>query len=102
MQLVLRSLAFIYLAYLAIALLIVLPALNFLPQWYVKNQLGRELHSEIILFNPFTIALEVRKAELPELDGERFVGLYNATVNLSLESLWYEGWVFDELSTQGL
>ncbi len=102
MQLVLRSLAFIYLAYLAIALLIVLPALNFLPQWYVKNQLGRELHSEIILFNPFTIALEVREAELPELDGERFVGLHNATVNLSLASLWREGWVFDEISTQGL
>ena len=102
MRLVLRSLAFIYLAYLAIALLLVLPALNFLPHWYVKNQLGRELHSEIILFNPFTIALEVRKAELPELNGERFVGLYNATVNLSLESLWTEGWVFDELSTQEL
>lgn len=102
MRTVLRWLAIIYVAYLAIALLVIMPALNFFPSWYVKQYPGRELQTEIILFNPFTLALEVREAELPEINGERFVGLKNAMVNLSLASLWHEGWVFDELSIDGL
>jgi hypothetical protein len=101
-QTILRWLAIVYVAYLAIALLVIMPALNFFPSWYVKQYPGRELQTEIILFNPFTVALEVREAELPEINGERFVGLKNAMVNLSLASLWREGWVFDELSIDGL
>lgn len=102
MRIVLRWVAVAYVAYLAVALLLIMPALNFLPSWYVKQFPGRELHSEIILFNPFTLALEARKVELPELDGSRFVGFNNALVDLSLESLWREGLVFDELSIDGL
>lgn len=102
MRKVFRGLAIAYFAYLAIALLVIMPALNFLPRWYVKQTLGRELHSEIILFNPFSLSLEVRGAELPEHTGERFAGLDKAAVNLSLASLWSPGWVFDEVAVKGL
>jgi hypothetical protein len=56
----------------------------------------------MVLFNPFTLALEVRQAELPELEGERFFAVDEAVVNLSLESLWREGWVLDEVKVLGL
>ena len=102
MRLIIRVLAGLYIAYLAVAVLVILPALNFLPHWYVKQAFERELHTRIILFNPFTLALEVRHADLPEHDGGRFASLENATVNLSVESLWWPGWVFDEVAVRGL
>ena len=98
MKKVLRILAIIYLSYLAIVLLLVTPALNLLPGWAVKKYLGRDLHSEIIWFNPFTLSLELNKTEIPEPDGSRFVSLDRATVNLSLESLWSRALVFDQLA----
>jgi hypothetical protein len=98
----LRALAFIYIAYLALAILVVMPALNFLPSWYMQRTFDRQLHTDIILFNPFTLTLEVRKAKLPEHNGERFATLDKAAVNLSLESLWQEGWVFDALRVKEL
>jgi flagellar motor protein MotB len=101
-RLFVRVLVGIYIAYLAVVVLLLTPALNFLPSWYAREYLGREFRSDIILFNPFTVALEVRRAELPEHDGERFAELHNATVDLSMESLWEQGWVFDELSIAGL
>lgn len=102
MKTTLRVLAIAYVVYLAIAILIVMPALNFLPPWYVKKTYDRDLSTELVYFNPFTLSLEVRKAELPERDGERFVGLNKASVNVSLESLWGEGLVFDRLQVQDL
>jgi Domain of Unknown Function (DUF748) len=99
---IIRVLVIGYAAYLAITLLLIMPVLNILPQWYVKQALDRELHTEIILFNPFTLTLEVHKAELPEHDGERFAGVGKAAVNLSLASLWQPGWVFDAVRVQGL
>ena len=102
MKLILRVLLGLYIFYLVLVVLVVNPALNILPAWYMKKTYDRDLHSEIILFNPFTLALEVRQAELPEHTGERFIGLHGATVNLSLESLWQQGIVFDEVSVRGL
>ena len=92
----------VYIAYLAIAILVVMPALNFIPPWYVKENYNRELHTELVIFNPFTLALEVRKAALPEPDGEQFAGLQRAEVNLSLASLWQPGWVFDSVGVEVL
>ncbi len=92
----------IYIAYLALAMLVVMPALNFIPPWYVKQNYNRELQTELVIFNPFTLALEVRQAALPEPDGERFAGLHRAEVNLSLAGLWQPGWVFDAVSIEGL
>jgi outer membrane protein OmpA-like peptidoglycan-associated protein len=99
---IIRALLVIYLVYLCLALLVVLPALNILPQWFVKKETGRELRSEIILFNPFTLSLDIRKAAIPEHNGERFVDLDKASINLSLSSLWRPGIVFDKLLVKNL
>ncbi|MEH6636315.1 MAG: DUF748 domain-containing protein [Halioglobus sp.] len=102
MRTVLRVLTMIYMAYLAVALLIIMPALNIVPAWYMQQAFGRQLQTDIVLFNPFTLNLEVRNAALPERDGTRFTGLTKASVNLSMESLWHQGWVFDAVRVEGL
>ena len=102
MRVILRILAIVYIAYLSISVLLIMPALNFLPAWFVKETYGRQLSGEITFFNPFTLSLEVRHLALPEPDGEPFASLDSATVDLSLESLWEPGWVFDEISVHGL
>ena len=78
----------IYIIYVAISLVIVLPALNILAPRLVHEQLNRTLKAEIILYNPFTMALEVRQASLLEPGGETFAALRRAEVNLSLSGLW--------------
>ena len=102
MRLILRILVGVYITYLAVVVLVLTPVLNFLPASYVKKEFGRELSTDIILFNPFTMALKVRRASLPEENGEPFVELDDATVDLSVKSLWEQGWVFDEISIHGL
>jgi len=92
---ILRCVAILYIAYIAIAVLLFMPALNFLPPWYMQKTFDRQLHTDIVLLNPFTLSLEVRNAELPEHDGERFAAVGKAMVDLSLESIWQEGWVLD-------
>ena len=87
MRKVLRILAIIYASYLALALLVITPALNLLPPWLAKKYLDREYHSEFVWFNPFTLSLELYETQLPERDGERFASLERASVNQSLASL---------------
>lgn len=84
-----------YLVYLAVSLLLVLPALNFFAPMYVQKNFQRDLNTEIILFNPFTLSLVIRKASLPERNGEPFTGFSYGEVNFSLESIWSAGLVFD-------
>jgi Domain of Unknown Function (DUF748) len=91
-----------YVAYLGISLLLVLPALNFAIPWFVKQTYGRSLQTEIILFNPFALSVEVRGATLPQPDGETFAGFSLAELNLSLASIWSRGWVFDAVRLEGL
>jgi len=98
----LRMIAWIYLAYLALVVLVLWPLLNTVPHWFVEKNLGRQLHTEFIYFNPFTLDLEVRRAELPERDGSPFFSVDGVSVNLSTESLWLPGLVFDALRVQGL
>lgn len=97
-----RILAIVYLVYLGLVLLVVTPALYFLPPKFVKDSLGRELHADYILFNPFTLSLEASKLALPDRDGSPFVSLDSASVNLSLASIWRPGFVFDQIAVQGL
>jgi hypothetical protein len=97
-----RILGICYLVYLAIVLVVITPALNFAPAWAVEKYLGRQLHSELTYFNPFTLSLEVGKTELPEHDGARFFGLEHATVNLSTASLWSGAVVFDKIGVKQL
>mgnify|MGYP001819732708 FL=1 len=102
MKFLLRAVLWIYLSYLAISILVVTPALNFLAPWAAQKYLGRELQTEIILFNPFTLSLEVKQAEVPEHDGRRFFGLGRGLVDLSVESLWRPGVVFDAIDIEHL
>ncbi len=95
-------LAGIYLFYLAVSLLLVLPALNFLTPWAVEKYTGRNLQTDIILFNPFNLTLEVKNASLPEQNGDPFVAFDHARVDLSITSLWQPGIVFDEVSLDSL
>ncbi len=99
---VLRVLAGIYIAYVLIAVLVVMPAANFLAPRYVQDNYGRELRTDIILFNPFTFNAEVRGASLSETDGSPFAALDRASVNLSLASLVQPGVVLDDVSLLGL
>ena len=101
-RILIRVLAIAYIAYLAIAVLVVTPALNFLPPWFVQQTFDRQLQTDIVLFNPFAMSVEARQVELPERDGQRFAALEKAEVNLSLESLWQKGWVFDQIQVKGL
>ncbi len=91
----LKVLAWLYILYLCLCILIITPALNFMVPSLVKEHTGRQLHTDLIFVNPFSLAVQVRGARLIDPDGEKFVGFSLAEVNLSLASLWRTGWVLD-------
>ena len=62
----------------------------------------RQLETGWVLLNPFTISLDISDARLNDTNGELFVAFSNASINLSLGSMWQPGWVFDALTLQGL
>jgi hypothetical protein len=99
---VVKGLLFAYAVYLVCSVLIVLPALNILPHRFLQDQYGRQLGTELILFNPFTLAVEVREATLSEPDGSPFLAFNHAGVNLSLASLARSGVVLDSVILDGL
>lgn len=101
-RLIARVVTGVYLAWLILILVVVMPAVNFLAPWYMQTQYGRELRTDIILVNPFTLAVEARGAYLRELDGRPFAALDTARVNLSLASLVGRGLVFDDITLSGL
>ncbi|MCB1689780.1 MAG: DUF748 domain-containing protein [Halioglobus sp.] len=102
MRTFLRVVAITYLVYLAIALLLISPALNLLPHKYLKDNYGRELQTGWVLLNPFTLSLDISEAQLSDNTGERFVGFSEASIDLSLESLWQPGWVLDTVRIRDL
>jgi len=97
-----RSLFRLYKAYLAVCLLLLLPALNVLAPRLVEEHTGRVLHSELLLFNPFSLTADLRGVALLDGDGERFISFERLQLNLSLATLWQPGIVLDELSVRGL
>lgn len=99
MQRLITWIARIYLGYLFLSLVVLLPALNVAAPLLADKYLGRSLKTELILFNPFSLALEVRKASLSEADDREaeFAALGRFEANLSLASLWRQGWVLDSL-----
>ncbi len=102
MRIAMRTLVYSYIACLMIAFLVLLPALNFIPPWLAREHWGRTLTTDLVLFNPFTLALEVRGAALSEPDGSRFLAFERAEVNLSLASLTGRGLVFDRVALEAL
>lgn len=93
---VLRWVAILYGIYLALILLVVMPALNFVAPKIVKEQTRRELRSELIVVDPFRLAVEARGASIHEATGHVPLALKTLRVNLSLESLTSPGIVLDE------
>ncbi|MFK8041233.1 DUF748 domain-containing protein [Congregibacter sp.] len=91
-----------YLFYLFLCLFVVLPALNIMAPRLAHDALNRELQSEILLFNPFSLALEARGVNIVEPSGHSPLGFDSLEVNLSLESLWEPGIVLDEFSIEQL
>ncbi|MBA6412603.1 DUF748 domain-containing protein [Parahaliea sp. F7430] len=102
MKTALRIIAALYLVYLALSILLIMPLLNTLPHWFIKQQYQRDFSSELVIFNPFKLSLEVHKAKLDEADGGDFASIDRLSLNLSTSGLWREGWVLDELSLLGL
>ena len=102
MQFFLRAAAIIYIIYLALTLLVISPALNFLPHKYMHDTYERELDTGWVLFNPFTLSLSISEASLNDATGALFITFSKASINLSLSSLWQPGWVFDAFLLQGL
>ena len=56
LNIAIRTIVAVYIAYLALVTLIVIPAANFLAPWFVDREYGRALHTDIILFNPFSLS----------------------------------------------
>lgn len=102
MKKTLRILGISYLVYVALSLLVITPLLNFVPHWYLEDTYGRQLETKWVLFNPFTLSLEIREAAIPEKDGSEFVGFESLSANLSVEGLWQNGWVMDRFALSGL
>ncbi len=99
----LKILAAVYLAYLALVLLIATPLLNiFAPKIY-REQTGRELQlGNIIWLNPFTLELDARNIRSDNPDHSRFWAFDTLNVNISLASIWRGHWVLDALELHGL
>lgn len=103
MKRIARAVGWVFLVYIVLSVLVILPLLNFLPPWFVKKTYQRDFSTELVIFNPFTLALEVRDARLSEPGGDgEFAALDRAAVNLSTASLWRPGWVLDELAVEGI
>ena len=99
----LRWVAGIYLCYLLLSLLVILPALNIGAPMVSERLLERELRSDLILFNPFNLALTARNVSLSEYQqpDSVFAGFEELEVNLSTASLWQQGWVLDTALLEG-
>jgi len=97
-----RYLGYAYATYLGFAFLVILPLLNVLPPWWVEREYGRQLRSELVVFNPFTLSLRAQSVNLSETNGEDFLSFALAEANLSTTSLWRDGWVLNLLALEGL
>lgn len=78
----------LYLAWVLLVVFLLWPLLNVLPHHLIREHLHREFHSELILFNPFTLTLEVRRAVLHDSDRSPMVSADYLQANLGIASLW--------------
>src|ERR1700747_1420481 len=58
---------------------------------FVRSHYGRTLSVGEIHFNPFTLALDVRRLALPDADGQTLLAFERLYVDLELASLWRLG-----------
>jgi hypothetical protein len=64
---------------------------------FVRTHYGRTLRVGEIGFNPFTLALDVRRVALPDADGQALLGFEHLRVVLQLASLWRLGPSFGDI-----
>lgn len=98
----LKKFALAYLIYLGISGLVILPAMNLLAPWFMSNSYERQLDTQIIYFNPFTLAIVARKARLDNPDGSNFIAFERAEINLSMAGIYKKGWVLDKVQLKSL
>ncbi len=98
----LRVAVIAYITYLALTLLVITPALNYFPHRYLKNTYGWELRTGWVLLNPFKVSLDIRDAALVDEGGAPFLAFHDASVDLSMSSLWKRAWVLDRVRLHDL
>lgn len=91
----------LYLGWVLLVIFLVWPLLNILPHHLIREQLQREFHSELILFNPFTMTLEVRRGVLRDSDDTTMLSVEYLHANLGLASLWQRALVLQDVTVLG-
>lgn len=98
-----KWLAYSYLTYLGICVLIVMPLLNWGASVGYEQQTGRKLHYNLINFNPFTLSITAYQLYDNNPDGSRLWSVEQVHINLSLiQSLANMAPTLDEVSISGL
>ncbi|MEM6486197.1 MAG: DUF748 domain-containing protein [Pseudomonadota bacterium] len=92
----------IYLFYVGLILLLVTPALNYFVPRLASSALNRDVESELLVLNPFNLALDVRGVSIVEADGHVPLAFDRVQINLSLSSLWASAIVLDGVFAEGL
>src|SRR5499427_3361843 len=64
---------------------------------FVRTHYGRTLTIGEIHFNPFTLTLDIRRAALPDADGQRLLSFEHLRVALQLASIWRLGPSFGDI-----
>lgn len=80
----LYRLFWLYVIYLALVVLILMPLGNALLPGVVKDQTGRTLHFDLLAINPFTLEVSLHAASLFDEDGVEFVHADRILINASL------------------
>lgn len=99
---VIKVLVIVYLAYLALMLLVATPLLNLLTPTLYRAQTGREMRVDDIIVNPFKLSLTALRAAGDNADGSPFWSFDTLHANVSLSSLWRGYPVLDELQLLNL
>ncbi|MET0377466.1 MAG: DUF748 domain-containing protein, partial [Spongiibacteraceae bacterium] len=93
--------ATVYLLYLILVALVVVPAANGLAPTLFQQQTGRTLQFRNITINPFTLSITLDEIRNDNPDGTLFFAATKLHADLSLQSMW-QGLTFDELHIAGL
>lgn len=100
---IVKWLAYSYLGYLGICVLIVMPLLNWGASLGYEQQTGRKLHYNLINFNPFTLSITAYALYDNNPDGSRLWSVDQAHIDLALfQSLTNMAPTLDEVSITGL
>lgn len=91
----------LYLGWVLLVIFLVWPLLNILPHHLIREQLQRDFHSELILFNPFTLTLEMRRGVLRDSDDTAMLSVEYLHANLGLASLWQRALLLQDVTVLG-